>query len=391
MNKTISSSMQIWIFFFAQIAFFFDFQNIILYFRTFSESFNVDYIYMGFLISIYSIFTLLSPIFGSLSDQYGRKEFLILGLMLFALSSLIMAGAQIWVHILIARALAGLANAIFIPILLAQLGDSFSYEERTRAMGLVRLAWPITFIFGPPLVGYCIEYLSWRVALIMLIAIYHLDFPKRELNGQKQDKKTNLDLFTNVLLNRSAAAGLLMMLLAVGAIQGIFAFFPAWMELEFQLGESAISTIYSFMGVGTLFGTVLATWVGDRFGPKKCAVTGLAFAGGFMVLLSQFSFSPIFVIIWLLLLGTTFDFSVTVSPVLLTQLAPEAKGTIMSLNGALKGGAIAISTALSGLIWAHYGGYRVIGLYCASIAILGAIIGFFAIKVVTSSTGMSST
>jgi MFS family permease len=128
MNKTISSSMQLWIFFFAQIAFFFDFQNIILYFRTFSESFNVDYIYMGFLISIYSIFTLLSPIFGSLSDQYGRKEFLILGLMLFALSSLIMAGAQIWVHILIARALAGLANAIFIPILLAQLGSPMRKE-----------------------------------------------------------------------------------------------------------------------------------------------------------------------------------------------------------------------------------------------------------------------
>lgn len=399
MTKTISSSMQLWIFFFAQIAFFFDFQNIILYFRTFSESFNVDYIYMGFLISIYSIFTLLSPIFGSLSDLYGRKEFLILGLMLFALSSLIMAGAQIWVHILIARALAGLANAIFLPILLAQLGDSFSYEERTRAMGLVRLAWPITFIFGPPLVGYCIEYLSWRlpyvmmviVALIMVMAIYQLDFPKRELESQKLAIKTNIDLFTKVLLNRSAVAGLLMMLLAVGAIQGIFVFFPAWMEVEFQLGESAISTIYSFMGVGTLFGTVLATWIGDKFGPKQCAVTGLAFAAGCMLLLSQFSYSPIFVIFWLLLLGTAFDFSVTVSPVLLTQLAPEAKGTIMSLNGALKGGAIAISTAFTGLIWVHYGGYMVIGLYCASIAILGAIIGFFAIKVVTTSTGMLST
>lgn len=354
---------------------------------------------MVFLISIYSIFTLFSPIFGSLSDQYGRKGFLILGLIVFILSSLIMAGAQTWAHILIARALAGLANAIFLPILLAQLGDSYSYEERTRAMGLVRLAWPITFIFGAPLVGFSIEYLNWRlpyvimviVALIMVGAIYQLDFPKRDLKSQKHTVKANIDLYSRVILNRSAVAGLLMMLLAVGAIQGIFAFFPAWMETEFQLGESAISTIYSFMGVGTLFGTALATWIGGRFGPKQGAVTGLALAAGCMFLLSHFSYSPIFVIFWLLVLGTSFDFSVTVSPVLLTQLAPEAKGTIMSLNGALKGGAIAISTALSGLIWVHYGGYMAIGLYCASIAILGAIIGFFAIKVVSPSPGMVST
>ena len=89
MTKTASSSLQLWLFFFAQIVFFADFQNIIFFFRTFSESFYIDYIYMGFLVSIYSIFTLLSPIFGSLSDLYGRKGFLLLGLILFTLSSLI--------------------------------------------------------------------------------------------------------------------------------------------------------------------------------------------------------------------------------------------------------------------------------------------------------------
>ena len=317
---------------------------------------------MGFLISIFSIFTLFSPIFGSLSDLYGRKGFLLLGLILFTLSSFIIVLAQIWEHILIARALAGLASAIFLPILLAQLGDSFSYKERTRAMGLVRLAWPITFIIGPPLVGYCIEYINWRLpyiilgigAVIMLIGIYKYNFPKNEFKGQERVKKSNLDLFRRVLRNRSAVAGLIMILLAVGAIQGLFVYFPTWMETEFSLGESAISTIYSFMGVGTLFGTILATWIGDKFGPKQCAVTGLAIAAICMLLLSNFSFNPIFVIFWLLLLGTSFDFSVTVSPVLLTHLAPKEKGTIMSVNGALKGGAIAISTALCGVLWTQY-------------------------------------
>jgi predicted MFS family arabinose efflux permease len=308
-------------------------------------------------------------------------------LILFTLSSLIISVAQIWEHVILARALAGLASAIFLPILLAQLGDSFSYKERTRAMGLVRLAWPTTFIIGPPLVGYCIEHINWRLpyvimgigAIITLVGIYKFDFPKGEFEGQIRIKASNLDLFKRVLLNRSAVAGLVMILLAVGAIQGIFVYFPTWMETEFHLGESAISTIYSFMGVGTLFGTVLATLIGDKFGPKKSAVTGLTIASGCMFLLSHFSFNPIFVIFWLLLLGTSFDFNVTVNPVLLTQLSPNEKGTIMSLSGALKGGAIAISTALCGLIWAQYN-YMAIGIFCASLAILGAAIGFLGIK-----------
>ena len=215
----------------------------------------------------------------------------------------------------------------------------------------------------------------------MIMGIYKFDFPKREFEDQKMTKNSKLDLFKKVLLNRSAVAGLVMILLAVGAIQGIFVYFPTWMETEFHLGESAISTIYSFMGLGTLFGTVLATWIGDKFGSKQSAVTGLAIAAVCMFLLSHFSFTPFFVIFWLILLGTTFDFSVTVNPVLLTQLAPNEKGTIMSLNGALKGGAIAISTAICGLIWAHYN-YMVIGIFCASLAIIGAAIGFFVIKVI---------
>lgn len=347
---------------------------------------------MGFLISIYSIFTLFSPIFGSLSDQYGRRAFLTIGSMIFVISSVIMVVAQNWTHILVARALAGLANAIFFPAFLAQLGDKYSYDKRTRAMGFVRLAWPITFIFGAPLVGYSIEYLSWRlpflimavVALITGIAINLVSSANDESKSQRSKPKPSLDLFKRVLLDRYAVSGLLMMLLAVGAIQGIFTFFPAWLETEFQLGESTISFIYAFMGVGTLIGTLLAIKVGDNFGPKICAVIGLAMAGGCMILLSHFSFNPIFVIFWLLLLGTAFDFSVTVSPVLLTQLASDAKGTIISLDRALKGGATAISTALSGLIWTYYG-YGVIGLVFASTALVGALIGFFTIQVVSDS------
>ena len=392
MEHTRSPRSELGILLIARLTFDLDFQIIILFFSIFNESFHIETWFLGFLITIYSIFLLFSPIIGNLSDQYGRRGFITLGLLIFALSSVILAVAQNWIHVLLARALSGLSNAIFFPALLGELGDRYSYKERTRAMGIVRLAWPITFIFGVPLVGYSIEHLNWRlpyaimaiVAFITGLTIMLKTSPKDKTKEGKPIIRLKLDLFKRVLLDRYAVAGLIMVFFAAAAIEGIITYFPTWVETQFQLGEADISMIYAFMGVGTLFGTLLATWIGDNLGPKQCAVIGLILASVCMLLLSHFSFNPMFVILWLFFLGLTFDFSMTVLPVLLTQLAPDAKGTIISLNISMIAGATALSAALSGLIWRYYG-FSMIGLLFASTALIGAFIGLFLIKVVTNS------
>ncbi|MFX1285959.1 MAG: MFS transporter [Promethearchaeota archaeon] len=392
MRHIRSSSAQLGILLLARLAFDLDFQSIILYFSTFSTSFNVEVWLMGFIISTYSIFILLSPIFGNLSDQYGRRKFLTSGLVIFALSSSLMVISQDWIQVLVARGLAGLSSAIFMPALLAELGDNYSYEKRSRAMGFVRLSWPITFIIGVPLVGYTIEYLNWRLPFIVLtvlavssgLLITLIEPSTDKSNDQKPTVKQSVNLFKIVLLDRSALSGLILSFFAVGAIQGILAFFSVWMETEFQIKESSVSVIYAFMGVGTLFGTLLATWIGDNIGPKKCVIVGLAIAAGCMILLSHFSFNTLFVMFWLILLGTAFDFSMTEVPVLLTQITPKSKGTVLSLNQALNAGATSLCAALSGVIWSNYG-YTVIGLVFATMGFIGALIGYFNIRIKSES------
>lgn len=365
-----------------------DFQAIILFFGVFRDTFNIEIWVLGFLISIYSIFTLLSPIFGSLSDQYGRRAFINLGLLLFALSSLLMIFAQSWIHLFIARALAGLAGGIFLPILLAELGDFSSYEKRTYSMGIVRLSWPITFMIGIPLVGFTIENFDWRFPFLLMglfaiiIAAIMIIFTK-SFENKISDRKTltlaKFDLFKRVLLDRSAISGLILMLFAVGSIQGIFAYFSVWLESDFQLGETDISIIYAFMGLGTLFGTLLATGFGDKFGTRFCTILGLIVAAGCMIVLSNFSFNSLYVILWLVFLGTAFDFSMTAGPALLTQIT-DIKGTILSINQALNAAATAVGTAISGLLWIYFG-YPMIGLFFGFTALIGALIGFLGIRV----------
>ncbi|MFX0087168.1 MAG: MFS transporter [Candidatus Hodarchaeota archaeon] len=390
MLRIRSYKSQLFVLLLARIALDLDFQAITLFFTSFSESFNVEIWLMGFIISVYSICVLLSPIFGNLSDQYGRRIFLVLGLIIFAISSGFMVIAQDWIQILISRALAGLGKAIFLPSLLAELAESYAYEKRTRVMGFVRLSWPLTFIVGVPLVGYSIEHLDWRLPFMVLalfalatgLLIILIDSSSYENQTQRAIAKKGLELFKTVVSDRSALSGLLLTLFAVGSIQGIFAFFPVWMETDFHIKETAISVILSFMGAGTLIGTLFATWIGDKFGSKNSVVLGLGIAACCMILLSHFSFSnPVFVVFWLLLLGTAFDFSMTVVPVLLTQITSEAKGTILSLNQALNAGASALGSAISGIFWYNFG-YSIIGLFFGCSAFFGALIGLFNIRII---------
>ncbi len=393
MKQKPSSSAQLGILLIARLAFDLDFQVISLFFIVFNDTFNIEIWRLAFLLSTFAIFTLFSPIFGFLSDKYGRKPFIIGGLVVFAISSGLMASAQSSLHLFVARAIAGLSNAIFFPALYAEMGDKFAYERRTRAMAIVRLAWPITFIIGVPLVGYSIEHVSWRLpyiglallALLAVLVIYFGNSSTSESHIPSSEPKSQQNLFKSVLLNRSALAGLIMMFCAVGSIEGLFTFFPVWLENLFQQGETEIALIFSIMGVGTLIGTLLAAGIGDKFGPKRCVVAGLTLSATCMVIIPHLQYSLLAVIVGIFILGIFFDFAMTILPAILTQLAPDARGTIMSLNQALTAGAMTTTYALSGLIWTR-NNYAVIGLVFGSLIFVGTLIGYFNVHVESNST-----
>ena len=176
-----------------------------------------------------------------------------------------------------------------------------------------------------------------------------------------------------------------MMFCAVGSFEGLFTFFPVWLENLFQQGETEIALIFSIMGVGTLIGTLLAAGIGDKFGPKRCVVVGLTLSATCMVLIPHLQYSLLAVIFGIFILGIFFDFAMTILPAILTQLAPDARGTIMSLNQALTAGSMASTYALSGFIW-NRSNYAVIGLVFGSLIFFGTLIGFFHVQVESHST-----
>jgi EmrB/QacA subfamily drug resistance transporter len=152
------------------------------------------------------------PIYGKLSDIYGRKPFYVLGLGLFMLGSIAAGMVQSMPELIAARTLQGLGAGAMLTMPRATVGDIFNPRERGRWMGVIASVFGIASIIGPAMGGWITDQWSWRwifyinlpVALIALIGII-LTLPT-----VRSDKQPKIDWLGSLLL----VLGLVPLLLA---------------------------------------------------------------------------------------------------------------------------------------------------------------------------------
>jgi MFS family permease len=108
---------------------------------------------------------------GSLGDHYGRKRIFLLGVGLFALSSVWCGLAPNSAQLITARAVQGIGGALMVPGSLAIISAAFDEERRGKAIGTWSGFSGITTALGPVLGGYLIENVSWRAAFLINVPL----------------------------------------------------------------------------------------------------------------------------------------------------------------------------------------------------------------------------
>src|SRR5205814_1606225 len=104
---------------------------------------------------------------GSLGDHYGRRKIFLIGVGVFALASAGCGFAANIEQLIIARAIQGFGAALLVPGSLAIISNSFSENERGRAIGTWSGFSAITTGAGPVLGGWLIEHVSWRAVFFI--------------------------------------------------------------------------------------------------------------------------------------------------------------------------------------------------------------------------------
>ena len=147
--------------------------------------------------------TVMVPIYGKLSDLFGRKPLFLFGIVVFLSGSALSGAAQSMNELIAFRALQGIGAGALMPIAIAVVGDLFTPRERGKWQGVTGAVWGFSAIVGPTLGGWITENTSWRWVFyvnlpIGIIAMLVLIFLMPALRGA--EKKVSIDYIGAALL-----------------------------------------------------------------------------------------------------------------------------------------------------------------------------------------------
>ncbi len=158
--------------------------------------------------------TVATPIYGKLSDIYGRRALLLPAIVIFVAASMLCGFAQSLSQLILARALQGLGGAGLMSMAQAAIADVVSPRERGRYQGYMAGTWGVASVAGPIIGGWVTDDLSWRwifwANLPIGIAAFMLS--SRALKMLKvQRRQSRIDYFGAALLAACTTTSLLVL------------------------------------------------------------------------------------------------------------------------------------------------------------------------------------
>jgi MFS family permease len=106
--------------------------------------------------------TTATPIYGKLSDVFGRKRVYVTATAIFLAGSLLCGLASSMEMLVTFRAVQGAGAGGLLSLAFIMVGDMFSVEQRARIQGLFSSVWGVSSIVGPLLGGFIVDKFSWH-------------------------------------------------------------------------------------------------------------------------------------------------------------------------------------------------------------------------------------
>lgn len=141
----------------------------------FAEQFGITPTRASMAGSVFSVgFAVGCLIYGALSDIYGRKKVILLGLVMLSLLSILLGVIHSYAWLIVLRGLQGAAAATFSPVALAYAVEMYPANRRVTAIGFISTGFLVAGIVGQLLSSMISQYYGWNAVFVILAAAYML-------------------------------------------------------------------------------------------------------------------------------------------------------------------------------------------------------------------------
>jgi EmrB/QacA subfamily drug resistance transporter len=237
------------------------------------------WVFSGYMLAV----AVTTPVYGRLSDVYGRRPFFVAGICLFLIGAVIGATANSMTQVVIARAVQGLGAGALMPLAFATIGDLVPPSDRGRWQGLTGAMFGIASVIGPFTGGWIADNADWRwVFLVSLpvgaaalaVILAYLRIPPHPERGTRVDYAgaamlavgLSCVLLATVRGGRDAAWGSAQILGLFAAGVVVLALFYAWERRQdqpvvpielFRLRTMQAATLAGLTTGMGMFGTIV--------------------------------------------------------------------------------------------------------------------------------------
>ncbi|MDJ0928735.1 MAG: MFS transporter [Gammaproteobacteria bacterium] len=329
-----------------------------------------------------------TPIWGRLSDRFGRKPILVISLAGQAASYVLLAFADTLWMMAIARTLNGLMSGN-LSVAMAYVTDVTTPEKRAGSMGLVGGAISLGFIVGPA-VGGVLGGADAESATLLLPGIVaavvcaitsvgallflreSLSAEQRRHHAENSSQEGGLRA-AGRLLQRPTLALMIMAGFLVYIGMALFeTIFPLWSGARFGWGPREVGFIFTYLGllVGTVQGVLVGRLV-PRFGEGKLVTFGLACYPIGLLIMTQAPTWPV------MMFGITFTagggalFITTMSSLVSHQAGEQERGLVMGVYQSGSWLGRSVGPPITGFLFGALGANA--PLYAAALCMLPAL------------------
>jgi predicted MFS family arabinose efflux permease len=285
------------------------------------------------LLTARSLVGITSPVYGRIADRDSRRIPMLGGLVALVLGTALAGAAPAFAVALGAFALQGLSKASYDPAAQAYVGDAVPYERRGRIMGILELPWSLAWLIGVPVSALLISRFGWRspfwviagLGAVVLLASWRLC--SQCGRGMSKHRATLRSCITG-----PALMALLVTCLLLLANENIFVVYGAWMEDQFGLTIAALGAASMVIAVAELVAEASSAGLVDRLGKRRSVFFGLALGALSYLLLPMLARNLGSALLGITILVLIFEFTIVSMLPLVSELVPDARGTLMAVN-----------------------------------------------------------